>query len=131
MMAAEKGDLFFLTLGPALAGMVIHMMTGAAFGALFALLMAKVDLSPSTAVAAGLGYGLVGMLVTSFLALPLAASIFGGGEPISGMASMVGWPTFTIEHLIYGMVLGLWAAMALRKTGLATRTSYSGGVAAR
>jgi hypothetical protein len=51
------------------------------------------------------------MIVDSFVVLPIAASLFGGGTPISDMPQMVGWATFTIEHAIYGFVVGLWPAL--------------------
>jgi hypothetical protein len=36
------------------------------------------------------------------------AEVFGGGDPISDMPRLAGWGTFTIEHAIYGAVLGVW-----------------------
>jgi hypothetical protein len=49
------------------------------------------------------------MVVMAFVALPVIASLFDGGEPISDMPRLAGWGTFAIEHAIYGAVLGLWA----------------------
>jgi hypothetical protein len=54
----------------------------------------------------------------AFLALPVFASVFGGGEPISDMPKLAGWGTFAIEHAIYGAVLGLWPL--LRHAGSTT-----------
>jgi hypothetical protein len=62
-----------------------------------------------TGLVGGIVYGLAVMLVMAFLALPVIAAAFGGGEPVSGMPrSQDGWGTFAIEHAIYGAVLGLW-----------------------
>jgi hypothetical protein len=46
--------------------------------------------------------------VMSFVALPVIADVFGGGDPISEMPRLVGWGTFAVEHALYGFVLGLW-----------------------
>jgi hypothetical protein len=44
----------------------------------------------------------------AFVAVPVIASVLGGGEPISDMPRLAEWGTFAIEHSFYGMVLGLW-----------------------
>ncbi len=45
--------------------------------------------------------------LSSWIALPLAAAVLGSGAQIAHMASMVGYPTFIVEHLMFGLVLGL------------------------
>lgn len=51
------------------------------------------------------------MVIMSFVVLPITARIFDSGPPIENMPEMVGWGTFTAEHLLYGFVLGgiVWA----------------------
>jgi len=65
----------------------------------------------STLVPVGAIYGLAVLVVSAFIGLPLAAEVTGTGSTISDMASMVGWATFAVEHLLFGVVLG---AIALR-----------------
>ena len=55
-------------------------------------------------VVLGAIYGLAVMALMSFIALP----IIGQGD----MPKMVGWPTFSIEHALYGGTLGVWLAVA-------------------
>jgi hypothetical protein len=52
------------------------------------------------------------MVVMAFVALPVIAELFDGGEAISDMPRLAGWGTFTIEHVIYGAVLGLWPLLS-------------------
>lgn len=107
MQNAVEGETnFYFAFGPAAVGMMVHFMTGAVYGIAFALIVRALRLSGGTAVAAGAVFGIGVLLFSSFIGLPLAAALFGGGEPIADMPKMVGWTTFTIEHLIYGIVLG-------------------------
>ncbi len=86
------------------SGLLIHMMTGAMFGIGFAFLARRL---PRTAlVPAGAMYGLAVFVVSAFIGLPVAAKITSSGTTISDMASMVGWATFAVEHMMFGLVLG-------------------------
>lgn len=120
-MAAHQteGEAFVLTAGVALLGAVIHMMTGAMYGALLgvALVAVLARANPGTAVLAGigLGFGALVFAISAFVGLPAAAALFGAGEPIADMASMAGWWTFLVEHLVFGVVAALVAAAALRR----------------
>ncbi|HEX6331886.1 MAG TPA: hypothetical protein VF129_11465 [Actinomycetota bacterium] len=42
----------------------------------------------------------------SWVTLPITAEVVGGGEAVDDMPSMVGWGTFTVEHALFGFVLG-------------------------
>jgi hypothetical protein len=99
MMQSMKLGLYWTT-GPALLGLLIHMLWAALFGMVFALLVSFLRVQGMMVLVAGLIYGLVVLLLMSFVVLP----IVGAG----GMPSTVGWPSFVVEHLIFGMVLGLW-----------------------
>lgn len=110
MQQAMAGHSFYFTLGPALVGMLVHFATGAMAGALFGVLVGRYRPGRAVTVAAGAGYGLLVMVVNAFVGLPVAAHMFGGGSTLSKMPTMVGWGTFTIEHLIFGMVLGVVVA---------------------
>jgi uncharacterized membrane protein YagU involved in acid resistance len=108
MQAASQGNDFFFQGGTGVSGLLIHMMVGAAFGVIFALLARALHLRGGAAMVAGIVYGLAVMVIMSFVVLPVVASLFGGGKPIADMPVMVGWATFSIEHALFGAVLGLW-----------------------
>jgi hypothetical protein len=99
MMQSMKQGLYFAG-GPAVLGLIVHMLWSALYGMLFALLVSLLRLRGMMALMAGLIYGLVVLVIMSFIVLP----IVGAGT----MPSTVGWPSFVVEHLIFGMVLGLW-----------------------
>ena len=106
---AMAGNRFWFAAGPAFVGLMIHMVTGAAYGMVFALVARR--LHRSALVPAGMGFGLATFFVSSFVGLRIAATITGSGTTISEMAKMVGWSTFALEHIMFGLVLG---ALALR-----------------
>lgn len=122
MEAGMHGDTFAISAGPALLGLVVHLATGAFWGAVFGLLVSTGWLRGVGGFLAGVVYGLAVMVVMAFVALPLIASVFGGGEPVSDMPKLAGWGTFTIEHAIYGAVLGLWPL--LRGSEVSTATPH-------
>ncbi len=113
--AMESESSFYFAPGPAVVGMMIHLATGIAYGILFALIARTLRLSGAAALGAGILYGAGVLLFSSFVGLPIAAALFGGGDPIANMPQMVGWPTFTIEHLMFGAILGLGWIVARRK----------------
>ena len=88
-------------------GLLIHMITGAMFGIGFAFLARR--LPRAVLVPAGAAYGLAVFVVSVVIGLPVAAKITGSGSTISDMASMVGWATFAVEHMMFGLVLGVIA----------------------
>lgn len=110
MEAAKAGDGVFFDAGPAAFGLFVHLVTGAAAGAVFGALVSLVPLTRALTVAAGVAFGLVVMLVNAYVSLPIVAEVFGGGDPIADMPSMAGWGTFFAEHVIFGLVLGLVVA---------------------
>ena len=65
-------------------------------------------------------YGLVVFAVSAFVDLPAAASITGSGDTISNMARIVGYPTFAIEHIMYGMALAAFLLAVSRNEAPAT-----------
>jgi hypothetical protein len=124
MESGMAGDTFEISVGPALLGLGLHLVTGAFWGAVFGLLVSTGWLRGVGGLLGGVVFGLAVMAVMAFVALPLIASVFGGGEPISDMPRLAGWGTFAIEHAIYGAVLGLWP---LRKgSELASRDERPG-----
>ncbi len=115
MGQAAHGDSIYFTAGPAIVGLIVHMMTGAVAGGVFGALVGWIRPARTVTVAAGAAFGLLVMVLNAFIGLPIVAGLFGGGKPISDMPTMVGWGTFTIEHLLFGLVLG--AVVALKVAG--------------
>jgi hypothetical protein len=107
MAAGMAGTSIHVAAGAAVIGLVIHMMTGAMYGIPLAGLTAR--LRPSFTATAGIGaaYGVLVFAMSSFVGLPVAARIFGAGDPIANMAEMAGWTTFFVEHVLFGLTLGL------------------------
>ena len=80
-----------------LLGFGVHLVTGAVFGVLFALLARPIH-NQSMRMAAGLAYGAVIFLVMTYGVLPWA-------NPIMAAAIEPGW--FFLYHLAFGLVLPL------------------------
>lgn len=112
MQAGMAGSAFHLEVGPAVLGAAIHMMTGAAYGAAFGVLLSRLHLPLVGVAGVGIAYGAAVFAMSAWVGLPIAAEVFSSGDQISSMASMAGWGTFVIEHLIYGLVLGLLSVRA-------------------
>lgn len=110
MEQAQGGNLFYLAAGPAMLGLALHFAVGITFGLIFAVAVAALGLRGPSLIPVGILYGALVLALMSFVGLPLAAAIFGGGDPIRDMPTMAGWWTFALEHLMYGAVLGLWFA---------------------
>lgn len=107
---------FYFTLGPAILGAVIHMMVGAMYGAILALLVSMRRLSAPMLAMAGTLWGAVAFALSSWVLLPLVASVFSSGDQITHMARMVGYGTFLVEHLLFGMTAGVLLAIRYRRS---------------
>lgn len=107
MQHSMAGSTFYFGLGPALLGALIHMMIGAMYGAAFAIVVARLRLRRPMLIAAGAIWGVVVFAISSFIGLPIAAKIFDSGDQITHMAKMVGYATFLIEHVIFGLTLSM------------------------
>jgi hypothetical protein len=107
MTAATAGDSAFFVAGPALLGALIHMMVGALAGMVFIALTSLRPIGRMSTAIAGVVFGLILMLVNTLLVLPVTARVLGGGDPIADMGAVAGWLTFTVEHALFGLVLGL------------------------
>lgn len=102
MQQAMNGHDFFFSLGPALLGAVIHMMIGLMYGAVFGAAVGLLRLPRALLLPAGAAFGVLVFVVSSWVGLPLAAAIFSSGDQIAHMASRVGYPTFLLEHVLFG-----------------------------
>ncbi|TMB81619.1 MAG: hypothetical protein E6J44_10905 [Chloroflexi bacterium] len=100
MSSLQQGS-FYLAPGPALLGLVVHLLWAALWGVIFVLLARRLHLTGGVAIISGLVYGVLVMLVMVFIVLPIV------GTP--NLVQMVGSFSFTIAHaLFYGLPLGLW-----------------------
>jgi hypothetical protein len=125
MEAGMHGDAFVFSLGPAVVGFALHLATGAFWGAVFGLIVSTGWLRGPVGLLGGIVYGLLVLVVMAFVGLPLIASVFGGGQPISDMPKLAGWGTFTIEHALYGTVLGVWASLRPGRIGHGTEAGVA------
>ncbi|WP_239657131.1 hypothetical protein [Mycobacterium riyadhense] len=107
MLQATAGHPFTFAPGPALLGELLHMTVGAIYGAVFGVLIRVARVSGLTVLIAGLVWGVIVFVVSSWVGLPIAAAVFDAGYPIRNMVALVGYPTFVIEHLIFGATLGV------------------------
>ncbi len=107
MRAATAGQLFTFIAAPAMLGALVHMMVGAGYGAVFGLIADRVRLRGVALVGAALVWGLAVFAVSTWIALPVSAALFGGGDPVRNMAAAAGYGPFAVQHLIYGAALGL------------------------
>lgn len=108
MQHAMNGDLFYFSAGPAILGLMVHMMVAVLFGLVFASIARTFRVQGGVAPVVGVVYGLVVFAVMTWVVLPAVADVFGGGKPISDMPEMVGYGSFAIEHALFGLVLGVW-----------------------
>lgn len=127
MEQAQSGDLLTWFTGPALTGALLHMMAGMMWGAVFGLLVAVMRIPRAFVVPTGVAFGIAVMVVMSFVVLPVMASLFGSGDPIRNMPSMVGWATFTAEHALFGLVVGVMALNLGTRTIDVTFGAHEGG----
>jgi hypothetical protein len=125
MTDMEDRDAFTFVADIALLGAVIHMVTGALYGAIFGLAIGRLRLGAALLAGAGIVYGFLVFVVSAYIGLPVAAAIFDSGDPIENMAEMAGWGTFIIEHLLYGLTLGLLAAAGLTRRTAARDTAHA------
>jgi len=103
MMTAMHGGVFYFALGPAILGLVVHMMWSALWGIVFGLIAYRLHLRGAAAVIGGMVYGVLIMLVMNFVVLPIV------GAP--NLLTLLGGTTFTIGHMLFGMVVGLWPVL--------------------
>lgn len=100
MTSMQRG--VYLALGPALLGLVVHMMWSALYGVVFGLIARAAQLHGAQAIIAGAVFGLAIELFMSLVMLPILG--------VGGMPGTIGLPSFTVEHLLFGLTLGLWVA---------------------
>jgi len=101
LMTSLTHGVFYFALGPALLGLVVHLIWSAFWGIIFGLIARGLHLTGGWAIIGGLVYGVLVMLVMSFIVVPLV------GAP--SLLQMLGTVSFIIANaLFYGPPLGLW-----------------------
>ncbi len=113
--ATMGGSNFEFFAGAALLGALVHMMVGAMYGVGFAVLASLIRIRGMALVAAAVVWGGLVFVISSFAGLPLAATIFDSGDQITDMAELVGYGTFLVEHLVFGLFLGLLLFMGAKR----------------
>jgi hypothetical protein len=116
MKAAMAGDPVTFVFGIAMLGAIIHMMTGAMYGAIFGAFASRMSFGLGGFTGIGVVFGFAVFLASAFAGLPTAAGLFGAGDPIRNMAAMAGWGTFLVEHLMFGAALGAIVATSRKRT---------------
>ena len=106
--AAEKGHQVYWQREPFVFGAGLHLLVGALLGVVFALIARTARLRGRLALAGGVLYGLVVMLVMTFLVLPGIAAVLGPHSGVTDMPRTVGAVTFVVAHAVFGLVLGYW-----------------------
>lgn len=127
MMSMQNGMMhhnFTFAFGPAVLGAILHMMTGAMYGAVFGVIASRLNLGLGALAGLGLVYGFIVFVISSYIGLPIAGAIFSSGDQIKNMAKMAGWGTFIVEHLLFGITLGSMIAMAKARMAPASTPAH-------
>src|SRR5690348_6053679 len=97
------GGAFYFALGPAVLGLVVHMMWSALWGIIFGSIASGLHLRGAAAAVGGMVFSILVLLVMSFIVAPLV------GAP--NFSQLLGWPTWTIGHVLFGLIVGLWPVL--------------------
>lgn len=108
MMTSMKQGVYFAA-GPALVGLMVHMMWSAVYGVIFALIARQFRLRGGQALVVGAIFGLAIELVMAVVVLRIVG--------LGSMPGTIGLPSFTVEHLMFGMALGAWVLLRPQDVG--------------
>jgi len=101
LLTSMANGVFYFAPGPALLGLLVHLLWSAFWGMIFGLIAHGLHLTEGVAIISGLVYGLLVMLVMLFIVVPIV------GAP--DLLRLVGTLSFIIANaLFYGLPLGLW-----------------------
>lgn len=101
--------MFLWSTGPAMVGAAVHMVNSMMLGLVFGVVARLLPLGRLTGLATGMVFGLLVMALTHWLAQPAAAAL-GASELVADIGPIVGWGAWTVAHLLFGGMLGLWVA---------------------
>jgi hypothetical protein len=102
-------------LGPALVGVMLHMMLSIIFGLVFVVglaMVARSAVGSSQWIIAGMAWGVIVLLVNQYIVLPIV-------DPAMATATsgLLFW--WVVAHLMFGLVLGAVAATSATTSSLA------------
>lgn len=117
---AERGNAYLLVAEPIVFGVVMHLMVGSFFGAVFAVIAQKVP--PGKTIPVAVVYALLVMVLMVFVIVPLVDRVM-GGDRFGDLATEGGLLTLVIQHVIYGLVLGWWPWLRPGVTRLGLRVA--------
>jgi uncharacterized membrane protein YagU involved in acid resistance len=104
LITSMTAGTFYLALGPAFLGLVVHLLWSALWGLIFGLLARWLHLTEGRAIISGLVYGVLVMLVMIFIVVPITGA--------SNLLLLLGSISFIIANaLFYGLPLGLWPVL--------------------
>jgi len=106
LLTSIADGTFYLAPGPALLGLVSHLLWSAFWGLIFGLFARRLHLTGGKAIISGLVYGVLVMLVMVFLVLPIVGA--------SSLQQILGGWAFVLtvaNALFYGISLGLWPVL--------------------
>ena len=107
LMTSLRQGGFYLDFGPALLGLVIHLLWAGFWGLIFGLLARRLHLTGGAAIISGLVYGVLIMLVMIFIVVPIVRA--------PDLLLLLGSFSFTIANaLFFGITLGLWPVVQPR-----------------
>lgn len=77
-------------------------------GVVFAAAVRAARLRGVGGLFAGMVFGLAALVLMTFVTAPGAEALFGGEPFVTEIPDIVGWGTWVVGHLMFGVVLGLW-----------------------
>jgi len=105
---ALNGNQIYWEREPFIFGVGLHLVVGALLGMIFALIALALRLRGQTALAGGVLYGIVIMLLMTFVVLPVIARVLGPNSGVADVPRTAGGVTFVLAHVVFGLVLGYW-----------------------
>jgi ABC-type spermidine/putrescine transport system permease subunit II len=103
---SEHAGGWWWATGPALVGGVIHMVDSMALGAIFAMMVALLRLRGPALLMGAMIYALAAMGILTSVGVAIGATNLG---------TLFHWWVWTVGHLMFGAVLGLWVLMQRRR----------------
>jgi hypothetical protein len=121
MERGMSGGPLYFELVPAIVGMVVHFMWAAFWGLVFGAILWVTRLAGWAGFAAAIAYGYAVGAIMSAVVMPAV-----GLKP---MWEMPGLTFFILDHLAFGLPLGIWVLAFLPRAGVRTNGQVRGSTA--
>jgi len=121
MERGMSGGALHFEFVPAIVGMVVHFMWAAFWGLVFGAILSVTRLAGWPAFAAAIAYGYAVGAIMSAVVMPAV-----GLKP---MWEMPGVTFFLLDHLAFGLPLGIWALAFLPRAGVRPSGQVRGSTA--